>query len=117
MLRILLCLASIPEDNDIGRSDALMILSIDRVHNKNKINLYCKGIRTLRLMAMVRQRLIMPMPMGALRLAIKTINENFDMNIQGLCNSELFPSWRRLIDYLGGINIAVTEEERGLPID
>ena len=44
MLRILLLFGvDSREDNDIGRSDALMILSIDRVHNKIKINLYCKG--------------------------------------------------------------------------
>ena len=44
-------------------------------------------------------------------LAIKTINENFDMNIQGFVTVN-FSQLAEIIDYLGGINIAVTEEER-----
>mgnify|MGYP000078493237 CR=1 FL=1 len=62
-------------------------------------------------MAMVRQRLIMPMPMRALNWPLKTINENFDMNIQGFVTVN-FSQLAEIIDYLGGINIAVTEEER-----
>ncbi len=62
--------------------------------------------------AMARQRLTMPMPMRALnRPFLKTINENFDMNIQDFVTVN-FSQLAEIIDYLGGINIAVTEEER-----
>lgn len=98
------------EDNDIGRSDALMILSIDRVHNKNKITSIARDTYVT-VDGYGQTKINHAYAYEGPELAIKTINENFDMNIQGFVTVN-FSQLAEIIDYLGGINIAVTEEER-----
>lgn len=98
------------EDNDIGRSDALMILSIDRVHNKIKLTSIARDTYVT-VDGYGQTKINHAYAYEGPELAIKTINENFDMNIQGFVTVN-FSQLAEIIDYLGGINIAVTEEER-----
>ena len=112
MLRILLCLASIPERTTIsGRSDALMILSIDRVHNKIKLTSIARDTYVT-VDGYGQTKINHAYAYEALNWPLKQLmKRNFDMNIQGFVTVN-FSQLAEIIDYLGGINIAVTEEER-----
>ena len=82
-------------DDDVGRSDALMILSIDRKHGKIKLTSIARHAYAY----------------GGPELAIKTINENFSLDVKDFVTVN-FSQLAEIIDYVGGVTINVTEEER-----
>ena len=107
------------EDTD-GHSDAIIILSIDRVHNKIKMTsiardtlvkvdgYWSKGNLT---------KVTHAFSYGASKkgesgpsVAVKTLNQNFGMNISRYMYVS-FPGFAEIIDYLGGVTINVEQRE------
>jgi LCP family protein required for cell wall assembly len=107
------------EDTD-GHSDAIIILSVDRVHNKIKMTsiardtlvkvdgYWSKGNLT---------KVTHAFSYGAKKkgesgpgMAVKTLNQNFGMNINRYMYVN-FQGFAQIIDFLGGITIDVKQKE------
>ncbi|WP_288222093.1 LCP family protein [uncultured Clostridium sp.] len=97
------------DDDLVGRSDSIMILTLDNIHNKIKltsimrdsyVNIYGYGM----------DKINHAYAYGGAELALKTLNENFDLNISEVMVVN-FTSLVNIIDKIGGVNIDITEEE------
>ncbi|MDV4150380.1 LCP family protein [Clostridium sp. AL.422] len=96
-------------DGSSGRSDAIMIATIDPVHNKLKLTsimrdsyVYIDGYGN--------DKINHAYAYGGPELSIRTINENFGLNIEDFVSVN-FSSLPKIIDILGGVDIEITEEE------
>lgn len=92
-----------------GNSDVIMIITIDQVTKKIRmssilrdtyVNIEGKGM----------DKINAAFALGGPQLAIKTINQNFDMDIQDYINVDFFGT-AKMIDALGGVEINVKSEE------
>ncbi|WP_367868617.1 LCP family protein [Pedobacter sp. WC2423] len=97
------------DKNQEGNSDVIMIITIDQVTKKIKmssimrdtyVNIEGKGM----------DKINAAFAFGGPQLAIKTINQNFDMDIQDYINVDFFGT-AKMIDALGGVEINVKPEE------
>ncbi|WP_111931013.1 LCP family protein [Clostridium tertium] len=96
-------------DGETGRSDSIMIATLDPVHNKLKITsvmrdsyIYIDGYG--------QDKINHAYAFGGPELAIKTLNENFGLNIEDFVSVN-FSSLPTIINILGGIDIEITQEE------
>lgn len=96
-------------DGVSGRSDSIMIATIDTIHSKLKltsimrdsyVNIEDRGM----------DKINHAYAFGGPELAIKTINENFGLNIDSFMSVN-FTSLPKIIDTLDGVEIAITDEE------
>lgn len=92
-----------------GNSDVVMIITLDPVTKKIKmssvlrdtyVNIEGKGM----------DKINAAFAEGGPQLAIKTINQNFEMDIKEYINVDFFGT-AKMIDALGGVNINVKPEE------
>ena len=97
-------------DDDVGRSDALMILSIDRKHGKIKLTSIARDTY-VSVDGYGQTKINHAYAYGGPELAIKTINENFSLDVKDFVTVN-FSQLAEIIDYVGGVTINVTEEER-----
>ncbi|CAM4243466.1 transcriptional attenuator, LytR family [Pedobacter westerhofensis] len=95
--------------NQEGNSDVIMIISIDQVTKTIKmssilrdtyVNIEGKGM----------DKINAAFAIGGPQLAIKTINQNFAMDIKDYFNVDFFTT-AKMIDALGGVEVAVKPEE------
>jgi len=96
-------------EGESGRSDSIMVATIDPVHKKLKITsimrdsyVYIEGYG--------QDKINHAYAYGGPELAIKTINENFGLNIKDYATVD-FSSLPVIIDLLGGLDIEITAEE------
>ncbi len=96
-------------DGETGRSDSIMIATIDPVHKKVKLTsimrdsyVYIDGYGN--------DKINHAYAYGGPELSIKTINENFGLNIQDFASVN-FSSLPKIINILGGVDIEITSEE------
>lgn len=101
------------EDGITGRSDSIMILTLDSAHNKIKltsvmrdsyVNIPGYG------MDKINHAYAFGGQDGGPELAIKTLNENFNLDIKDFMAVN-FSSLPIIIDKVGGVEINITEEE------
>lgn len=92
-----------------GRSDTMIMMSIDNVHKKLKLTsfqrdtfVYIPGYGYYKLNASYS--------FGGAKLAIKTIETNFGIKIDRYAVVD-FDSFKKIIDTLGGIDMELTEDE------
>lgn len=92
-----------------GNSDVVMIITLDPVTKKIKmssvlrdtyVNIEGKGM----------DKINAAFAEGGPQLAIKTINQNFEMDIKDYINVDFFGT-AKMIDALGGVNVSVKPEE------
>jgi LCP family protein required for cell wall assembly len=106
-----IALFGLDQDNldDKGRSDVIIILSIDKSHNKIKlssimrdsyVNIADRGL----------DKINHAYAFGGPQLAIRTINENYNLNITDYAVVS-FLNLGKIIDSLGGVPIDVKENE------
>ena len=95
--------------NDLGNSDVIMIITIDQLTGKIKmssilrdtyVNIEDKGM----------DKINAAFAIGGAQLAIKTINQNFALDIKDYINVDFFGT-AKIIDALGGVDINVKPEE------
>ncbi len=100
-------------DNDSGRSDAMIILSIDEVHNKVKMTSLARDtlVEVPDLGRKMKLTEVWGTKGGKVSRAVKTINQSFGMNITDYVYVN-FHEFSEIIDYLGGITLEVSERER-----
>ena len=98
------------EGDSTARSDTIMIVSVDKRHNKIKL---CSIMRdTLVPIEGHDQRKINSAYFyGGPQLAVKTLNQVFDLNITEYATAN-FNQMAQMIDAVGGVEIDVTESER-----
>lgn len=97
------------EDGKAGRSDAIMILSIDEAHGKVKlasimrdsyVNIDGRGM----------DKINHAYAFGGPQLALKTINSNYKLNIKDYVSVN-FSSLPKLVDAVGGVEIDIKDYE------
>jgi len=100
---------------DVGRSDCTIIATIDKKHNKIKLTSLMRDmiVNTTGQNVMEglnQDRLNHMYAYGGPLLSIKTVNENFNMNIKDYIKTN-FEGLANIIDYVGGVQINVKEDE------
>lgn len=90
-----------------GRSDAIMILTIDNKHNKLKLTSIMRD-SYVDVPGHGKTKLTHAYAYGGPELAIKTLNQNFKLNIENFMSVN-FTSLPKIIDKLGGVNINITK--------
>ena len=93
-----------------GRSDAVIILTIDQEHDKIKMTSIARD-SYVEIEDRGYDKLTHAYAYGGARLAIKTINENYDMNITDYITVNFF-GIADIIDELGGLTVDVDDSER-----
>lgn len=91
------------ETGSVGRSDAIMILSIDKENNKIKLTSLARD-SLVPIQGHGEEKLTHAWAYGHAKLALKTINQAFGMNITDYAYVN-FGEFIELIDYIGGVDI------------
>jgi LCP family protein required for cell wall assembly len=105
-------------DGEIGRSDSILILTIDQNHNKLKISSIIRDSYVEIPGRDGKDKINHAYAFGSVdgtenggpTLAIKTLNKNFNLNIHDFISVN-FSSLPKLIDSIGGIDVNITDEE------
>ena len=97
------------EDGVAGRSDAIMVATIDPIHNKLKLTSIMRD-SYVNIPDRGMDKINHAYAFGGPQLAIKTINENFGLDITDYMSVN-FTSLPVIIDILGGVEINITDEE------
>lgn len=97
------------DDDLVGRSDSIMILTLDNIHNKIKLTSIMRD-SYVNIDGYGMDKINHAYAYGGAELALKTLNENFDLNISEVMVVN-FTSLVNIIDKIGGVNIDITEEE------
>ncbi len=98
------------EDSFSGRSDTIIIVSIDRANNTVKLSSILRD-SYVAIEGHKNQKITHAYMYGGAELAIKTINQNFGMNITDYVTVN-FAKVAEAIDVLGGVDLEITERER-----
>ena len=94
----------------VGRSDTMMILSIDKDHNKIKLTSLARD-SLVPIDGHGEEKLTHAWAYGHAKLALTTINKNFGMNITEYAYVN-FNDFIKVIDYVGGVYVDMTSAER-----
>lgn len=97
------------EDGKIGRSDSIIIATIDTTHKKLKLTSIMRD-SYVAIEGHGDDKINHAYAFGGPQLAIKTLNENFDLNIDDFVSVN-FTTLPKIIDMLGGVTIDITSEE------
>ncbi|MCM8711274.1 LCP family protein [Clostridium sp. SYSU_GA19001] len=95
-----------------GRSDSIMIASIDKKHKKIKLSSVMRDTYVA-IPGRNNEKITHAYAYGGAQLAIKTLNENFQLNIKDYVTVDFF-SLEKIIDALGGVTINVQKNEINL---
>ncbi len=98
------------EDNNVGRSDAVVVMSIDKAHNKIKLISLARD-SYVAIEGHDHDKLTHAYAYGRSGLAVKTINQNYGLEITDYVTVNFF-EFARIIDYVGGVTVDVDEAER-----
>ena len=97
------------QHNDVGRSDAMIIVSIDRAHDKIKLTSLARD-SYVKVDGHGQTKLTHAWAYGKANLAVKTINQNYGMNITDYAYVNFY-EFVDLIDYIGGVDIELNADE------
>lgn len=98
------------ENSFSGRSDTIMIVSVDKKNNVVKLSSILRD-SYVAIEGYKNQKITHAYAFGGAELAIKTINQNFSMNITDYATVNFY-KLGQAIDLLGGIDVEVSERER-----
>ena len=104
-----IALFGVDSENGVGRSDSIMIATIDPIHNKLKITSIMRD-SYVNIEGRGYDKINHAYAFGGPELAIKTINQNFGLNIDDFVAVD-FNSLPKIINILGGITLNITNEE------
>ncbi|WP_291652513.1 LCP family protein [Clostridium sp.] len=96
-------------DGETGRSDSIMIATVDPIHNKIKLTSIMRD-SYVSIDGHGDDKINHAYAYGGPELAIKTINENFGMNIEDFVSVN-FSSLPVIINILGGVDLEITQDE------
>jgi LCP family protein required for cell wall assembly len=92
-----------------GRSDTIMILTIDTVHDKIKLTSIVRDSYVY-IPGKGMDKLAHAYAYGGAQLALRTLNSNFQLGIRNFITVN-FTTLPKIIDILGGVQIKVTDAE------
>ena len=95
--------------SDISRSDSIMVVTLDGIHNKIKFSSIMRDTY-VSVDGHGMTKITHAYAYGGPQLAVKTINENFGLNIKDYVTVDFF-AMEKIIDQIGGVNINVTSDE------
>ena len=98
------------DSGSTGRSDALLIVSINKAKNKIKLTSLDRD-SLVAIEGHGEEKLTHAWAYGQAKMAVKTLNQNFGMNITHYAYVN-FTEFVGAIDYLGGVYVDVTAAER-----
>lgn len=104
-----IALFGVDSTENAGRSDSMMILTIDKKNKKLKVTSLMRDCY-VNIDGHGKDKLNHAYAFGGPELAIKTINENFDLNIKDFITVN-FASLPKVIDAVDGVEIDVDAEE------
>jgi len=93
----------------VSRSDSLMIVTIDSIHNKVKLTSLARDT-FVNINGHGKSKLTHAYAYGKEGLLIKTIEDNFDIDIDDYVKID-FKSFMAIIDAVGGVTVDVTDGE------
>lgn len=97
------------ENDDEGRSDAMIILTVDNKHDKIKMTSLLRDSRVA-IDGYGHTKLNHAYAYGGPTLAIKTINQNFDTDIKEYATVN-FGQLANIVDAVGGVTLTLTAAE------
>jgi len=97
------------EQGTTGRSDTIMILTIDTKSNKIKLSSIVRD-SYVNIPGRGMDKINHAYAFGGAQLALKTINTNFHLDIRSYITVN-FTSLPQIIDKIGGVEITITEKE------
>lgn len=97
------------EQGSVGRSDAMIILSIDKENKKIKMTSLARD-SLVPIDGHGEEKLTHAWAYGHAKLAVKTINQAFGMNITDYAYIN-FEEFKEVIDYIGGVKVHVSALE------
>lgn len=100
------------EKDDEGRSDAIMIICIDQVHNKIKLISVARDsyVTIENKGKSFHDKITHAWAYGKHELALKTLNQNFNMDMTDFVSMNFY-QFADVIDYIGGVDIDVSRSE------
>ncbi len=96
-------------DNKSGRADANVILTIDKTHKKIKLTSIARDTY-VSIDGHSKDKLTHAYAFGKSQLAVKTLNQNFGLEITDYVTMNFF-ELARVIDFIGGVVIDVDADE------
>ena len=97
------------EDGGIGRSDCIMVATLDTENKKLKVSSLMRD-SYVDIEGHGTDKINHAYAFGGAELAIKTLNQNFDLNIEDFVAVN-FTTMPQIIDKIGGITVDITSEE------
>ncbi|MCR3757942.1 LCP family protein [Clostridium felsineum] len=97
------------QKTDISRSDSIMILTMDPTHKKLKISSIMRDTY-VNVDGHGKTKITHAYAYGGPQLAIKTINENFNLNVKDYVTVDFY-AFEKIIDKLNGVEIDVQPDE------
>jgi len=100
-------------NDDEGRSDAIIILTIDKVHDKIKLTSVARDtyVEIMRNGKVKKDKITHAYMYGKAPLAVDTLNRNFELNITDYASINFF-GFAEIIDEIGGVWVDVNASER-----
>ncbi len=92
-----------------GLSDSIMIITIDADHNDIKVTSILRD-SLVEIEGYGYQKINAAYNLGGAELAIKTLNQTFDLNIRDYATVD-FVSMADIIDFVGGVEVELTDKE------
>lgn len=99
------------EKDDVPRSDTIMVLSVDRTHKKIKLSSIMRD-SYVKVEKLGMTKINSAYANGGAQLAVKTINQNFDMDVREYITVDFF-GLEKIVDSLGGLDLTVKKYEVG----
>jgi polyisoprenyl-teichoic acid--peptidoglycan teichoic acid transferase len=97
------------DEEEQGRSDSILILTIDKAHDKLKLSSIMRD-SYVSIEGYGRDKINHAYAYEGPELAVKTINENFNLNIQDYIAVDFF-GMAKIIDILDGITVEIKESQ------
>ncbi|MBQ0083263.1 MAG: LCP family protein [Clostridiales bacterium] len=100
-----------PRENTFkGRSDAIVILTVDKKRDKIKMTSIARDTY-VNIEGKKKDKLTHAYAYGGAELAVKTLNQTFDLGIKDYVTVNFF-GFAKIIDYVGGVDIDVDQKEK-----
>lgn len=102
-------LLGIDSENGIGRSDSMMIFTLDRTTKKIKLTSLIRDSYVY-IAGRGMDKLNHAFSFGGPSLALRAVNSNFDLNLTDYVTVN-FDSIKKIVDTLGGLELALSDAE------
>lgn len=104
-----IALFGVDSQDGVGRSDSMMVATLDTINKKIKVTSILRD-SYVKISGHGMNKINAAYSLGQEELAIKTINENFDLNIEDFVSVD-FASLPKIIDKIGGVDVDVSIAE------